>query len=268
MAHFDIKALFFDIDGTLISFNTHRVPESAAQAIKACQAKGIKAFLCTGRPLLLVPDFQRPELGRLQFDGIVAQNGGYCASRDGQPFFTSYLDPRDVQRMITYLQTHPQEVPVSMMSSQGIYINYVNDTVRQLAEQIKVPVPLVKPLDQWDGKEVVQINIYGPDSVVAPMMQHVLTHCDVSRWHPMFVDINVKGCSKASGIDRMLAHYGLPLDKTMAFGDGGNDIPMLTHVPYSVAMGNATDPAVFSAARLRTKAVEEDGVALILAQCM
>ena len=45
----------------------------------------------------------------------------------------------------------------------------------------------------------------------------------------------------------------------MAFGDGGNDVPMLEHVPYSVAMGNASDEVKASAAYV-TDHVDEGGV--------
>ena len=36
-----IKAVFFDIDGTLVSFKTHRVPDSTKRAIAILRAKGI-----------------------------------------------------------------------------------------------------------------------------------------------------------------------------------------------------------------------------------
>lgn len=29
-----IKTLFFDVDGTLVSFNTHKVPESTIEALR------------------------------------------------------------------------------------------------------------------------------------------------------------------------------------------------------------------------------------------
>lgn len=48
-----IKALFFDIDGTLVSFNTHQIPQSAIQAITRAKEKGIKIYISTGRPLSL-----------------------------------------------------------------------------------------------------------------------------------------------------------------------------------------------------------------------
>ncbi|MBQ4460237.1 MAG: HAD hydrolase family protein, partial [Bacteroidaceae bacterium] len=57
----------------------------------------------------------------------------------------------------------------------------------------------------------------------------------------------------------MLDHYGLPLEGTVAFGDGGNDINMLRYVPMGIAMGNATDE-VKSAANYVTDTVDNDGV--------
>lgn len=69
--------------------------------------------------------------------------------------------------------------------------------------------------------------------------------------------------SKAEGIDRMLARFGIGLDETMAFGDGGNDIPMLRHVGTSVAMGNAA-PEVKQAADYVTTSVDDHGIARAL----
>lgn len=45
------KALFFDIDGTLVSFKTHEIPQSTIDAIVRAHQKGIQIFISTGRPL-------------------------------------------------------------------------------------------------------------------------------------------------------------------------------------------------------------------------
>lgn len=42
-----IKAVFFDIDGTLVSFKTHQVPGSAVRAINSLREKGILVFIVT-----------------------------------------------------------------------------------------------------------------------------------------------------------------------------------------------------------------------------
>jgi len=45
-----IKIIFFDIDGTLVSFKTHRIPESAVEALQRARTAGLKIYISTGRP--------------------------------------------------------------------------------------------------------------------------------------------------------------------------------------------------------------------------
>ena len=42
-----IKAVFFDVDGTLVSFIDHKVPDSARKAIAELRKRGILCFLAT-----------------------------------------------------------------------------------------------------------------------------------------------------------------------------------------------------------------------------
>ena len=44
-----IKAVFFDIDGTLLDHSAHAVPESTIRAVEALREKGILTFTATGR---------------------------------------------------------------------------------------------------------------------------------------------------------------------------------------------------------------------------
>ena len=48
-----IKAIFFDIDGTLVPFGDRDVPAEVKKAIKTMRSKGIKVFIATGRHALL-----------------------------------------------------------------------------------------------------------------------------------------------------------------------------------------------------------------------
>ena len=61
----------------------------------------------------------------------------------------------------------------------------------------------------------------------------------------------------------MIDYYGISLDETMAFGDGGNDIQMLSHVGLGVAMGNARDE-VKKYAKYVTSDVDNDGISRAL----
>lgn len=66
--------------------------------------------------------------------------------------------------------------------------------------------------------------------------------------------------TKQNGIDQIIRHFGIKLEETMAFGDGGNDISMLRHAGIGVAMGNANDD-VKAASNYTTTSVDEDGIA-------
>ena len=52
-----IKAVFFDIDGTLVSFKTHTIPQSTLDALALLREKGIKVFIATGRHFCSINNF-------------------------------------------------------------------------------------------------------------------------------------------------------------------------------------------------------------------
>ena len=45
----ETKAIFLDVDGTLVSFDTHRVPQSAIEALQQVHESDIKIIIATGR---------------------------------------------------------------------------------------------------------------------------------------------------------------------------------------------------------------------------
>ena len=71
------KALFFDIDGTLVSFTTHRIPASAIEALEAAKAKGMRIFIATGRPRVIINNLAALQERGL-IDGYITMNGAYC----------------------------------------------------------------------------------------------------------------------------------------------------------------------------------------------
>ena len=72
------KAIFLDIDGTLVSFRTHVIPRSTIEALKAVRKKGVKVYVATGRPKLLIDN-----LGDLEYDGLVTTTGAHCLDAKG-----------------------------------------------------------------------------------------------------------------------------------------------------------------------------------------
>ena len=74
-----MKAAFFDIDGTLVSFRTLRIPQSAINAIGRLRQRGVKVFIATGRPRPFIDN-----LGELEYDGIISVNGARCRTHKSE----------------------------------------------------------------------------------------------------------------------------------------------------------------------------------------
>ena len=85
-----IKAAFFDIDGTLLPFHAKALPESTVQALAALRKNGVKTFIATGRPPVHLPYLHA--LDGIPFDGYVTMNGQYCYLADGTPLYSRYID--------------------------------------------------------------------------------------------------------------------------------------------------------------------------------
>ena len=95
------------------------------------------------------------------------------------------------------------------------------------------------------------------------LLRPILSHADYPRWHPDFTDIVAKGLSKASAASILLDRLGIAREECMAFGDGGNDVPLIEYAGIGVAMGNAAEE-VKAVADLVTRSVDEDGIVATL----
>ena len=58
----------------------------------------------------------------------------------------------------------------------------------------------------------------------------------------------------------MADYCNIPIENVVAFGDGGNDIPMLLAAGTGIAMGNSDDK-VKAAADYVTTSVDDNGIA-------
>ena len=250
------KAAFFDIDGTLVSFRTHSVPVSALEALERARRAGMRIFISTGRPYA---DMEPVKM--VPYDGAVALNGADCRWRDGRVVEKHLIDYKDFR--ILYEAGLEMDFAVGLELDEGIFVNKVTPPVLELAEAIAHPVPTVCDIDAlFREKGCAQMCVYFTSEVEAEVMRRV-PNLIASRWLPCFADVDPKGVTKASGIEAFAREMGISVAETVAFGDGGNDTPMLVAAGLGVAMGNASD-SVKSQADYITSSVDDDGIARAL----
>ena len=84
-----IRAAFFDIDGTLLTFGDRQMPASTLRALQGMRRAGIKLFIASGRPPFHLK--RLPPIQSFSFDGYVLTNGQFCADQDLTPFFVRAL---------------------------------------------------------------------------------------------------------------------------------------------------------------------------------
>ena len=247
------KAVFFDIDGTLVSFRTHRIPKSTLEAVSRLRAEGVKVFIATGRPMPFINN-----LDGLEYDGIIESNGAHCQLTDGTVICHKPLPQTDIMNFVDYCRNN--ELPAVFASHDDIFITHTDRRTDDVFRLLDIEVPTIRPTECALDMDVLQIVGFFAKEEETLMMSNVLPGSNAQRWHPDFADVIVGGVDKSTGIDAVAAYFGWDVKQTMAFGDGGNDIGMLRHVGCGIAMGNASEE-VKQHARYITDDIDRDGVA-------
>lgn len=179
-----VQAIFFDIDGTLVSFRTHEIPQSTRKALKELRNKGIKLFIATGRPETLM----REAIGDLEFDGFIILNGAHCFTADHRLIHKTQIPADDIERLIKYYHEHPEN-PFVFVHDDQWFITHINEAVNQVTELIQIELPPVYPVEHARGKEIIQMMGYFGKEADEEIFGKVLLHCEPMRWNPLFTDI-------------------------------------------------------------------------------
>lgn len=248
-----MKAIFLDIDGTLVSFKTHKIAESTIKAVQMAKAKGHKVFIATGRPKAIINNINAIEA---YIDGFVTMNGGYCYVGT-QILHKSIIPESDVKNIAAYCKKNNKAT--IFVNEHTIGVCAPNDLVKSIFyDHLNVPKIPEIGFDEATHKEVFQITPF-ITTQEEDAIRDLIPSCQPERWNPEFVDIVRKGNTKESGIKVIQEHFNIKQEDTIAIGDGGNDVSMLGYAGIGIAMGNATDE-VKAHADYVTTSVDEDGI--------
>ncbi len=254
------KALFFDVDGTLVSFNTHRIPQSAVDALAEAKRRGAMVFISTGRPMRLINN-----LDAIQHlvDGYITANGA-CCSVGGEVIACREIPNPEARALIGAAGSEGFAMLV-VGESRLTVVNDGADVDRYFRQMLAVSdLGEGTALADVLAERIVQLTPIIDEAAERRLMP-LLPSCVSARWFPAFTDITARGADKGTALMTVAAHLGIDREDTVAFGDGGNDKSILQAAGTGVAMGNAPDD-VKAVADYVTANIDEDGIARALEQ--
>lgn len=247
--------IFFDIDGTIVHDESQFIPASAIRAVEALAAAGHTPIINTGRPYSHID----PRVRKMAFAGWVC-SCGMEVYVDGQWLQKRRLSP-DVQSYVIETaracNMHPIYEAVGGFLLDGAHSETAR--IRFESQRIEKWGCFAKQLEGATEPIIKFVTFDDAHSCHTEFVEKMQPHFTCIERGGGMVEYVAKGCSKASGVQQLLAHLGAQKEDTFAFGDSTNDISMFRAVGHGICMGNGMDEAK-AQADFVTADLLEDGI--------
>lgn len=251
-----------DIDGTITSEASDRVPERTAATVAAVRAAGHDVVLASGRSLAGI--FPVAAALELSDAFVVASNGAVVARlTPGMPsgyevLAAEMLDAGPVidlaLRRMPGVRIAAEEVGLGYHVSQEFPPGTVNG--RQMPA----------PLDELEACWTPRLILRGP-GVVEALLEPVRELGVTAHAGSGSIDVTPPGLSKATSLEQVRQRLGVARSRVVVVGDGANDLEMFAWAHdgggRAVAMGHASQ-AVRQAADEVTGDLADEGVVAVL----
>ncbi|MGY3766342.1 Cof-type HAD-IIB family hydrolase [Vagococcus vulneris] len=268
-----IKAVFFDIDGTLLSSESRILP-STIRAVEKLHQQGIICGIASGRGPSTIIDLTKG----IPMDCYVLYNGQLVFSHT-KGIYEHPFSKELLQKLAAFGDSEERQMSfggrkryygsMSMRIGQRKLIKKLYQTlpksisITELNKLLKQKNIVPKRETFFEQLPILSVPIYqcvllSPESE-QPRLEALFPECTFTRSNPYSVDIIEKGSSKLVGIKAAAEYYGIDTTEIAVFGDNWNDVEMLAGAGIGVAMGNAPD-AVKEAADFVTLTNDYHGI--------
>ena len=235
-----IKLIASDLDGTLLAEGTADIDPKIFEVIRGLQAAGVTFVAASGRNYESVMSI----FGTMEKElTVISDNGAHCA-RGGQTI-DSQSFPKDLLYEIMAQIRGVPNVWIMASSARGAYTDRDEpEYVRWIREGYKIDLKIVD--DLLEVKEpLIKVAVYTCERDAAeaaePLRELLGDRVSVAVAGERWVDLMMPGVSKGKALVQIQQMLGVTREETAAFGDNGNDIPMLLEAGESYAVANARD---------------------------
>jgi hypothetical protein len=148
-----------------------------------------------------------------------------------------------------------------------LYVAEITPDALRYADFQELELHPVGDLLEWLSEPPTKLVVIGGADVLDGLKERMLSRFDgrlyISKSLPYFLEFASPDVTKAAGLEFVSEHVGFPRDRTVAFGDGENDIELVDWAGYGVAVANAHE-RVKEVADFVCPPVDEEGVAQVL----
>lgn len=270
-----IKILAFDIDGTILPFNSTDPSDATVDAVRRVSENGVVCLPCTGRAVDTVPEkiIQLPEVRYI----IYSNGAGVYDSVEKRHIFHNPMEKADAYEILDILYKCDFPIEIFSLGKMVIEKKWVQDL-----ENCMLPAHHIKTVK--DGHMVIVDSLMDfladennvVDKVNIPIMpadkreelgrlfKKSKNYAVVSSGSEN-LEIGNLSTNKGAALAHIAKLLDVPMDAVMAIGDNNNDLEMLSVAGFGVAMENAT-PEAKAAADVVCGNCSDDGAAKAILQ--
>jgi Cof subfamily protein (haloacid dehalogenase superfamily) len=199
-------------------------------------------------------------------DPVVCYQGAVVAEPISGRWLRHVPIPLELARE-TIAALNQEGVGLNCYVDDELYVTEVTPEARRYADFQHLELHPVGDLLDWLGKPPTKLVVIGDPERLDGLKQRMLDRFEgrlyISKSLPFFLEFASPDVTKAAGLEFLAEHLGFARERTLAFGDGENDIELVDWAAYGVAVENAHD-LVKEVADFVCPSVDDQGVAQVL----
>jgi Cof subfamily protein (haloacid dehalogenase superfamily) len=251
-----------DLDRTLIGEDAQLRPRTKA-VIAVVRSAGIHVVLVTGR---MFQSVRRYALEAGIDDPVVCYQGAVVAEPVSGRWLRHEPIPLELARE-AIAALNEEGFGLNCYVHDELYVSEITSDARRYADFQHLELHPVGDLLAWLEEPPTKLVVIDDPEVLDGLKRRMLSRFDgrlyISKSLPYFLEFASPQVTKAAGMDFLSQHLGFARERTVAFGDGENDIELVDWAGYGVAVENAHDQ-VKEVADFVCPSVDEEGVAQVL----
>lgn len=263
------KALFLDLDGTLLNDQKEITPGNRS-AIEKALAAGHRVVITTGRPLVSAIEQAR----RLDLTGpgcyLIAFNGGIIYDLGAKKVIFEKNVPLELVQAV-FAEANRRGLHIQTYDERQVLVESRCDgeAVRRYCSIILMTysvVPSVAALTREPAKMLlIDFQNKAPlEDFQAWVLERYGDKLDSFFSCEQYLEVIPRGMSKGNALLQLAGLLGIPQQNTVAAGDAANDLSMIEAAGVGVAMCNGTEEVKAAADTVTTRDNNHDGIAEVI----